>query len=42
MSAYTFPHIIYDSCKILDYPDNSMFEQERIMLNKVAQKIFRN
>lgn len=31
-------HTINDSCKILDYPDSSMFEQEFTMLNKVAQK----
>lgn len=38
MCAYTFPHTIYDSCKMLDYPNNSMFEKECVMLNKAAQK----
>jgi len=38
MCTYIFPHTIHDSCKMLDYPDSSMFEQEFTMLNKVAQK----
>lgn len=41
MCACTYPHTIYDTCKMLDYPDNSMFEKECTMLNKVAQKYLR-
>lgn len=40
MGTYTFPHTRYYSCKMSNYPDNSIFEQECIMLNKVAQKYY--
>lgn len=40
MGTYTFPLIRCESCKMLDYPDNSIFEQECIMPNKVAQKYY--
>lgn len=38
MGAYTFPYMIHNSYNMLDYSDNSMFDKEHIMFNKVTEK----